>query len=198
MKKSKSKKWLWAVLGAVLLLLVGTIGYLSGQLSSIKKDTEKAHVVKNSKVVKHSSSKDKKESSSSEKMSSKVSSQSTNTSGPTLNADGFDGYHNVHELANAGTSVTGILMDKYGMTSNQAIQYVKQHLQQLENQNLLTSGEIQSATLNEDNQDNQNNNQNGPSMHQDGDGNWEDQYGHVYEHFTPEEQASLDAQANND
>ena len=46
MKKSKSKKWLWAVLGAVLLLLVGTIGYLSGQLSSIKKDTEKAHVVK--------------------------------------------------------------------------------------------------------------------------------------------------------
>ena len=61
MKKSKSKKWLWAVLGAVLLLLVGTIGYLSGQLSSIKKDTEKAHVVKNSKVVKHSSRKAEKE-----------------------------------------------------------------------------------------------------------------------------------------
>lgn len=53
----------------------------------------------------------------------------------------FAGYSNIHQLANAGYTVTSYLIEKVGMTPKQAHLYIKQHYNEL--QNFLTSGEIQ-------------------------------------------------------
>ena len=66
--------------------------------------------------------------------------QSSNTD--TLLSNGtFAGYSNIHQLANAGYTVTSYLIEKEGMTPKQAHLYIKQHYSEL--QNFLTSGEIQ-------------------------------------------------------
>lgn len=66
--------------------------------------------------------------------------QSSNTN--TLLSNGtFAGYSNIHQLANAGYTVTSYLIEKEGMTPKQAHLYIKQHYNEL--QNFLTSGEIQ-------------------------------------------------------
>ena len=71
MKENKSKKWLWILLGIAGLLLVGTVGYLSGRLSSI----EKGHLsVESSKVI--SSSKRSSSSNRSTKSEQEVYSES--------------------------------------------------------------------------------------------------------------------------
>lgn len=59
----------------------------------------------------------------------------------------FAGYHNVHELANDGYTVTSYLITHEGMTAKQAHQFIRDNYDKLSG--FLTSGEIQ--TMNEDN-----------------------------------------------
>lgn len=156
--------------------------------------------------VKHQGVKSEVKSELSSKASSKslkVSSSQSLRSSSSLNNNGqlydpstgtFAGYHNIHELWNAGYTVTSYLIKKCGYTADQAHEYIRNHYNEI--RPFLGSSEIQTYNLENNSNDNQNNNQNGPSMHQGADGNWEDQYGHVYEHFTPEQEASIEAQAN--
>lgn len=163
MKESKGKKWLWTVLGVVLLLLVGIIGYLSGQLSSIKKDTEKAHnTVESSKAIKSSNSSMVSSVSFSEKEqdldnSSSIDSQNSASdnihSGDSGNGlidtrtNTFAGkYHNVHDLANDGYTVITWLEKNEGMTHDAACAFVNTYYPFFY-KGFLTSGDVQDVNM---------------------------------------------------
>lgn len=74
-------------------------------------------------------------------------SNSSNDENSLLYDGTFAGYHNVHELANDGYTVTSYLIKHEGMTAEQAHQFIRDNYDKLSG--FLTSGEIQ--TMNENN-----------------------------------------------
>lgn len=163
MKENKGKKWLWAVLGAVLLLLVGIVGYLSGQLSSIKKEASSAKSVESSKVIKSSSSMVSSTPSSEDEQglvdSSSANSQN-NTSDNIHSGDSGNGlidtktntfagkYHNVHDLANDGYTVLTWLEKNMNMSEDEACAFTYQNYpffygREYGREGFLTSGDVQ-------------------------------------------------------
>lgn len=162
MKENKSKKWLWILLGIAGLLLVGTVGYLSGRLSSIEKEhssVESSKVISSSKRSSSSnrSTKSKQEVySESKEGSSNITSSAVPTGSNSVSeanghtgadvANGtFDGCHNVHELANKNETVVSVLIKYFGYTPEQAYQYVNENMDWLMSHNMLGSGTIQTA-----------------------------------------------------
>lgn len=168
--EGKSKKWLWIILTVAVIVLVGISAYLAGQLSSVKKEASSAKSVESSRIIsssmssKLSSNVTNNEEVNSENYNTEVQSSSVDVThnGDAGNglintaADTFAGkYHNVHDLANDGYTVTSYLIKHEGMTPKQAHSYIYQNYPFFDN-NFLTSGEIQTinayeASLNSSN-----------------------------------------------
>lgn len=190
----KFSKVLLAI-GAVAVVGAGGYGY------GVYSNHQPKKVVKSIKI---SSSKSSKKSSSSCSSSSSSSVSSSNSSVQSSNNSFYDssngtilGCSDIHQFVNKfGETPAAYLVDKKGYSVQQALKYISG----LPNgRSFMSSGEIQdlNAGNNQTNQNNNNNNNqnanaaNGPSMHQDASGNWEDQDGRVYEHFTPDQIASF-------
>lgn len=190
----KFSKILLAI-GAVIVVGAGGYGY------GVYSNHQPKKVVKSTKISSSKSSKKSSSSCSSSSVSSSNSSvQSSNNSFYDSSNGTILGCSDIHQFVNKfGETPAAYLVDKKGYSVQQALKYISG----LPNgRSFMSSGEIQDLNAG-NNQTNQNNNNNqnanaanGPSMHQDADGNWEDQNGRVYEHFTPEQEASIEAQAN--
>lgn len=184
----KFSKILLAI-GAVVVVGAGGYGY------GVYSNHQPKKVVKSTKISSSKSSKKSSSSCSSSSVSSSNSSvQSSNNSFYDSSNGTILGCSDIHQFVNKfGETPAAYLVDKKGYSVQQALKYISG----LPNgRSFMSSGEIQDLNAG-NNQTNQNANAaNGPSMHQDADGNWEDQDGRVYEHFTPEQEASIEAQAN--
>ena len=139
------------ILKYILLLLiaigVGVGGYEIGvshnNNNSNSRNTTSSSITtssKSSSVTNDDKTTDTDNNDISSSSSSVVETQSDNND--TLLGNGtFAGYSNIHQLANAGYTVTSYLIEKEGMTPKQAHLFIKNHYNEL--QNFLTSGEIQ-------------------------------------------------------
>lgn len=143
------------VLKYILLLIVavgvGVGGYEIGL--SHTQNTKNYQISKSSKSNTDNNTSSVSQESSSDSTDEIVSQDSSssndeNSNNSSLFYDGtFAGYHNVHELANDGYTVTSYLITHEGMTAKQAHQFIRDNYDKLSG--FLTSGEIQ--TMNEDN-----------------------------------------------
>lgn len=139
------------VLKYVLLLIVaigvGVGGYEIGL--SHTQNTKNYQISKSSKSNTDNNTSSVSQESSSDSTDEIVSqdSSSSNDENSLFYGGTFAGYHNVHELANNGYTVTSYLITREGMTAKQAHQFIRDNYDKLSG--FLTSGEIQ--TMNEDN-----------------------------------------------
>lgn len=141
------------VLKYILLLIVaigvGVGGYEIGLIHN--QNTKNYQVAQSSKSSMDNNTSSVSQESSSDTTDEIVSQDSSSNNDEESNDnslfyDGtFAGYHNVHELANAGYTVTSYLITHEGMTAKQAHQFIKDNYDKLSG--FLTSGEIQ--TMNE-------------------------------------------------
>ena len=139
------------VLKYILLLIVaigvGVGGYEIGL--SHTQNTKNYQISKSSKSNTDNNTPSVSQESSSDSTDENVSQDSSSSNDEnSLFYDGtFAGYHNVHELANDGYTVTSYLITHEGMTAKQAHQFIRDNYDKLSG--FLTSGEIQ--TMNENN-----------------------------------------------